>query len=118
MAGDGASNNYEIVQQLKVNYLEDVILKCNVLSNITEQAFCPANDGHIMPELRRVIHSMKGTAAMHDMAMISAICHRFEDFLMDEKLLSNIAYDDIVNHIVKFLDLIDMSAVIELQNCR
>lgn len=104
---------YENVEILKQNYVEDVISKCETLSNSVLYKYSSSNKTKIIQELCRVIHSMKGTSAMYGFSMVSAICHRFEDFLMNNGVVDNMDDERVISRILQYLDVINSSAFLE-----
>lgn len=106
-------DRYENILILKQSYIEDVMLKCEMLSNSLTHKYAINDKIKFLQELCRVIHSMKGTAAMYDFCMISAICHRFEDFLVGKNIAENMDNEKTIGRILQYIDLINLSALIE-----
>lgn len=104
---------YERLTELRLSYIEDIMLKCDFLSNAVIEKYSSDENRMLFQEICRVIHSMKGTAAMYDISMISAICHRFEDYLLGRDIVKDMNNDKIVDRILQYLDLISLSAVVE-----
>jgi len=104
---------YERLTELRLSYIEDIMLKCDFLSNAVIEKYSFDENRMLFQELCRVIHSMKGTAAMYDISVISAICHRFEDYLLVGDIVEDMNNDKIVDRILQYLDMISLSAVVE-----
>jgi len=109
-------NARDSIDRLKLNYIDDIMSKCDFFSNDVVKQSSLEENLHIFQELCRVVHSMKGTAAMYEIHMISAICHRFEDFLLGNNVVRDLNNDAVVDRILQYLDLINLSAAIEREH--
>lgn len=106
----------ERLARSKLLYIEDIIFKCEAFSSSILQKNSSGEKKVLFQDLCCIIHSMKGTAAMYEIAMISAICHRFEDYLLSDGIAEDMNNDFVIDRILQYFDLINLSAVIEKHN--
>ena len=110
-----ASDKEDVYLELKVAYINSILDKCDILTKSISTA-TEKNIKHVTAELGREIHSMKGTGAMYEIAMISPICHRFEDDIFSQEGDAHHHVSELfVYRTIKFLELIKTAAMLEKQ---
>lgn len=83
----GQDQALRLLQELRKSFLADLPerfdhIESLILTLLKETFPCPEYNIEF-EELYRHIYSLKGSAGTHDIALISHICHQFEDVLID-----------------------------------
>lgn len=74
-----ADQAQKLLEQIRNSYLAEMPGKCDDIENLILSL--TSNFSESYAEVYRLVHSMKGSAGTHGLAMVSAICHELEDQL-------------------------------------
>jgi len=81
------SRSYEQLQTmldvLKVDFLDSLSGKCDRIEELVLQFDVHHRQSPQFEEVYRLIHSLKGAGGTHGLPIVSAICHYFEDLLVN-----------------------------------
>jgi len=70
----------KLLEQIRESYLQEMRSKCDDIENLVLSLSRDFSASYT--ELYGLVHSMKGSAGTHGLAMVSAICHELEDHLV------------------------------------
>ena len=104
------SHAEQLLQQLKVSFLEGLDDRCGELELIVLSLDNKEEAQDYYNELYRCVHSLKGSAGTHGISLISTICHHFEDYLnIIEGHFENID-GNFIDQCLVYIDLIKNTA--------
>lgn len=96
-----AEKMQQAIQQMRQAFIHELIERCDEIENLILNADWQSG---VSEEIYRVVHSLKGTAAMYSLPLISTICHQLEDQLNDPLSLKQA--DELVEFALQCVDLI------------
>ncbi|NOX43582.1 MAG: response regulator [Gammaproteobacteria bacterium] len=100
------SNIQQALSELKNSYLGELPERCQLIENLVLKLKTDPDYQSIYQALYREIHSMKGSAGTHGIAIITKICHEFEELL---NLISGgceTINDSLIDDCLAYVDLI------------
>ncbi len=74
-----ANQVQKLLLQLRNDYINELLSQCDEIENLVLALETSLSENY--EELYRRVHSMKGSAGTHGLAIISSICHHFEEQL-------------------------------------
>jgi len=103
----------KLLEQIRDSYLVEMPAKCDDIENLV---LCLKRDfSASYSELYGLVHSMKGSAGTHGLAMVSAICHELEDQLTKLNSDQTVASAEI-NIMLRLVDLIRRARGVALKD--
>ena len=103
----------KLLEQIRDSYLLEMPSKCDEIENLVLSL--SSHFGENYNELYRLVHSMKGSAGTHGLAMVSAICHELEDHLAklnDDQTVESAE----INVMLRLVDLVRRARGIALKD--
>ena len=103
----------KLLEQIRDSYLVEMPAKCDAIEHLV--LALSSDFAASYGELYGLVHSMKGSAGTHGLAMVSAICHELEDQLA--KLRDDRAIESAeVNMMLRLVDLIRRARGVALKD--
>ncbi len=103
----------KLLEQIRDSYLLEMQGKCDDIESLVLSLNNAFSENYA--ELYRLVHSMKGSAGTHGLAMVSAICHELEDQLAklnDSQVVGSAE----INVMLRLVDLIRRARGIALKD--
>lgn len=102
------SNNLQefqyLLQDLRTSFLDDLEDRCDTLDNMAVALEKAPTDRDLFNRLYREVHNMKGLGGMHNLHVITTICHQMENCLADA--VANATLGAVATHVLDYVDLL------------
>lgn len=102
------SNNLQefqyLLQDLRTSFLDDLEDRCDTLDNLVMALEKAPTDRDRFNEIYREVHSLKGAGGMHNLQVITSICHQLENCLTDAVKAGSL--DATAVHALDYVDLL------------
>ncbi len=95
--------------ELQEDYLKAVPEVIAVIENCVLTLERDGFDQDVLRNLKREVHSLKGSSASYDMDLMSTICHKWEDFISDQETETFWNNSENINKVLQFVDLLKSS---------
>ncbi len=109
-----ADQAQKMLEQIRNSYLVEMPVKCDDIENLILSLTSNFSDSYA--EVYRLVHSMKGSAGTHGLAMVSAICHELEDNLAKLDESGKDVNGTEINIMLRLVDLVRRARGIALKN--
>ena len=98
---------------LRNDFLQSLPGRCEQIEVLVIKFVGQNRQSAVFEEVYRLVHSLKGAAGTHGLPLVSAICHSFEDLMVNQ----NVPFDEqFVSHTFTLLDLLKQLSALSAAN--